>query len=196
MCVCVWEQLSSPLIVTCAHEHTRTQINTQSNTHSITDCYWQMSHSGPIETRGDGVIVVTLVYWYLPIHLGARVSVFREMNREMEVWPLADCLNPSTPTVQSLFHTTSLFFNCLPSPLSYILFISPPLPHFLPPSPPLPPLIFSPFAFDRLFVPGFAVQGKCSPLRTQLWDTMQKLPASLWDSEQITWRNPSQLERS
>ena len=129
MCVCVYVCVRAtgfPLIVTCAHEHTRTQINTQSNTHSITDCYWQMSHSGPIETRGDGVIVVTLVYWYLPIHLGARVSVFREMNREMEVWPLTDCLNPSTPTVQSVFHTTSLFFNCLPSPLSYVLFVFPP----------------------------------------------------------------------
>ena len=140
--MCVWATVF-PLIVTCAHEHTRTQINTQSNTHSITDCYWQMSHSGPIETRGDGVIVVTLVYWYLPIHLSARVSVFREMNREMEVWPLADCLNSSTPPMQSLFHSTSLFFNCLPSPLSPVLFIFFPPPCFHPPSPSLPPLISS-----------------------------------------------------
>ena len=142
MCVCVWATVF-PLIVTCAHEHTRTQINTQSNTHSITDCYWQMSHSGPIETRGDGVIVVTLVYWYLPIHLSTRVSVFREMNREMEVWPLADCLNSSTPPcslsfIPPLCFLTAYLLRSLPSSS---FFFSPPC--FHPPSPSLPPLISS-----------------------------------------------------
>lgn len=82
----------------CATTHTNvyTQINTPPNAHSITDCNWQMSHSWqPIETRRDSAIVVTLVYWCLSIHLRAHVSVFRQMKREMEVWPLADCLAPS-----------------------------------------------------------------------------------------------------
>lgn len=85
---------SQPPTYVQPHKHTHTQINTPSNTHSITDCNWQMSHSRqPIETWRDGVIVVTLVYWCLSIHLRAHVSVFSRWKERWRcdllqiVWP-------------------------------------------------------------------------------------------------------------
>lgn len=81
------------------------------------------------ETWRDDVIVVTLVYGCLSIHLTAHVSVFKEMKIEMEVWPLADCLNPSFSPFLS--HSTSTFltlsfphshFSLLPFPPTYLVF--------------------------------------------------------------------------
>lgn len=184
VCVCVCVRFYSilthtlttifPLTVTCApvHTQTRRQTRTCRKTHTSSQCNWQMSQSRPTETWGDGVIVVTLVYWCLFIHLRAHVSVFRPMNREMELWPLADCLNPSLRAVSLPYY--HIVFNCLPSPLPFPLFL-PLICHFSP---------SSPFALCQTLCTWLRCAGKCSTPRTKVRHNAEAI-ASLWDG----WTN-------
>lgn len=138
-----------------------------------------MSHSGPTETWGDGVIVVTLIYWRLSIHPTAQVSIFGQMNREMKLWPLVDCLNPSLH-VKSLLHTP------IRQPLSLLFPLSLPIMRHFYPS--------STFALRQTLYSA-SLCGETQSSKNPAWHNAEDL-ASLWDSEQITWRNLSQLDRS
>lgn len=150
----------------CTHKHTDRHVHAEKHTlhHSVTD-RWV---TRPTETWGDGVIVVTLVYWCLSIHLRAHVSVFRPMNREMELWPLADCLNPSLRAVSLPY--CHIVFNCLPSPLPFPLFL-PLICHFSP---------SSPFALCQTLCTWLRCAGKCSTPRTQARHNAEALASLRW----------------
>lgn len=177
------------------YTHTYKHVHT-SNAHSITGCNWQRSRSWqPIETWRDSAIVVTLVYWCLSIHLRAHVSVFRQMKREMEVWPrrLSGLIS-----LCNLFYTSALVLTVFPT-LSL-------------PFPTLSPLIpaslclfpWTPFLLHHVIDTHFKVEwqlsctwlrcaGKCSSWRSLIHNA--EALALFWEREQISWRNPSQLER-